>query len=269
MDEYGARRISNVEITELIKQDGRVCGAVGLPCPRRRALRVPGRGRGAVRAYRRLEAVLPVQHLRGRRGHAGFPCRGQAAQYGVSPALERARAVRLGRADGHAALRGAFLNGNGEDFMRGYSPKRGAKVDPHYNIRGMALEAREGRGPVWFDTSTMSEEGVRVMTPTGGWMLLNDQKLKKIGIDFFNMKTPWMPQLNNNFGGVAADTRCRTDVPGLYVAGARSAFIPACTWGDGIPASPAPPAISRGKRPPLMRGMFVRTTWTWPPRRKA
>ena len=29
MNEYGARRISNVEITELIRKDGRVCGAVG------------------------------------------------------------------------------------------------------------------------------------------------------------------------------------------------------------------------------------------------
>lgn len=33
------------------------------------------------------------------------------------------------------------------------------------------------------------------------------------------MKTEWMPQLNNDFGGIAADTRCRTGVPGLYAAG--------------------------------------------------
>lgn len=114
-------------------------------------------------------------------------------------------------------------------------------MDPHYNIRGMALEAREGRAPVRFDTSTMSEEGIRVMTPTGGWMLLNDQKLKKLGIDFFNMKTEWMPQLNNDFGGIAADTRCRTGVPGCMRRAARSACIRAYTWAVGIPASPAPP----------------------------
>ena len=38
-----------------------------------------------------------------------------------------------------------FLNGEGEDFMRRYSPKLGAKADPHYNVRGMAFEVRAGR----------------------------------------------------------------------------------------------------------------------------
>ena len=61
-----------------------------------------------------------------------------------------------------------FLNGEGEDFMRRYSPKLGAKADPHYNVRGMAFEVRAGRGPIYFDTSTMSPEGVEIMTPTGG-----------------------------------------------------------------------------------------------------
>ncbi len=219
MDEYGARRISNVEITELIKQDGRVCGAVGF------------HARGGAPCVFRAGAVVLCAHTGGwKQSYLSNTCAGEGAMlaFHAGARLRNMEFLQHWNVPVQFAWEGQtgmlpygarFLNGNGEDFMRWYSPKRGAKVDPHYNIRGMALEAREGRGPVWFDTSTMSEEGVRVMTPTGGWMLLNDQKLKKIGIDFFNMKTPWMPQLNNNFGGVAADTRCRTDVPGLYVAG--------------------------------------------------
>lgn len=34
-----------------------------------------------------------------------------------------------------------FLNREGWDFMLRYSPERGSKVDPHYNIRGMPLVA--------------------------------------------------------------------------------------------------------------------------------
>ena len=117
-----------------------------------------------------------------------------------------------------------FVNNKGEDFMKRYSPVRGAKADPHYNIRGMVLETRAGNGPTCFDTSTMTEEGVRVMTPTGGWMLLNSDKLKKLGIDFFHQKTEWMPQFQYVFGGMKTDLECRTGVQGLYAAGRASSL---------------------------------------------
>lgn len=219
MNEYGARRLSNVEITQLIKKDGRVCGAVGF------------HARSGVPCVFRAGAVVLCTHAGGwKQSYLANTCAGEGAMLALEAGarLRNMEFLQHWNVPVQFAWEGQtgmlpygarFLNRDGEDFMKKYSPKRGAKVDPHYNIRGMALEAREGRGPVWFDTSTMSEEGVRVMTPTGGWMLLNDQKLKKLGIDFFNMKTEWMPQLNNDFGGVAADTRCRTGIPGLYVAG--------------------------------------------------
>lgn len=51
----------------------------------------------------------------------------------------------------------------------------------------------------------MSPEGIEIMTPTGGWMKLNDTKLKELGIDFFKSKTEWMPQVLTSFGGTVAD----------------------------------------------------------------
>lgn len=219
MREYGARRVSNVEITDLILQDGRVRGAAGF------------HARGAEPCIFRAKAVVLCTHVGGwKQYYLSNTCAGEGA------ALAFAAGARLRNMEflqdwnvpvqfawegqtGMLPYGARFLNGEGEDFMLRYSPERGSKVDPHYNIRGMALEAREGRGPIWFDTSTMSEEGVKVMTPTFGWMLLNAQKLEKIGIDFFHMKTEWMPQLHYSFGGVDGDTRGRTGVPGLFVAG--------------------------------------------------
>ena len=124
-----------------------------------------------------------------------------------------------------------FLNGEGEDFMRRYSPKLGAKADPHYNVRGMAFEVRAGRGPIYFDTSTMSPEGVEIMTPTGGWMKLNDTKLKELGIDFFKSKTEWMPQVLTSFGGTVADKDGWSGVPGLFVAGRARSVTPGVYMG--------------------------------------
>ena len=50
-------------------------------------------------------------------------------------------ALRLGRTDRSCCRYGArFVNSKGEDFMKKLFPKlRGAKSDPHYNIRGMVL----------------------------------------------------------------------------------------------------------------------------------
>lgn len=220
----GVRRVSNIQIVRLIKRDGRVVGAAGfhtrsgMPCViRARAvilctntggfklsyLSNTSAGEGTLLAYEAGATFQNMEFLQNWTCPVAFAWEGQT---GMLPYGAR------------------FVNKDGEDFMKKYSPMRGAKSDPHYNIRGMVLETRAGKGPTCFDTSTMSAEGIEVMTPTGGWMLLNDQKLKKLGIDFFHQKTEWMPQFQYIFGGMVTDTDCRTGVPGLYAAG-RSASL--------------------------------------------
>ncbi len=215
----GVRRLSTMQIVKLIKRDGRVVGAVGfhtrsgLPCVIKAGsvilctntggfklsyLSNTSAGEGSLLAYEAGATFQNMEFLQNWTCPVAFAWEGQT---GMLP---------------HGAR---FVNARGEDFMKKYSPLRGAKSDPHYNIRGMVLEERAGNGPTYFDTSTMSEEGIRVMTPTGGWMLLNDQKLKNLGIDFFHQKTEWMPQFQYIFGGLKTDLNCRTGIPGLYAAG--------------------------------------------------
>lgn len=114
---------------------------------------------------------------------------------------------------------GKFLNALGEDFMRRYSPRYGAKGDPHYNVRGMAHEVLEGRGPIYFDPSGMSDEDKEIMRPKAGWMKLNDEKLKALGIDFFHQKTVWIPQIVHSYGGMDVGSGYATCRPGLFGAG--------------------------------------------------
>ncbi len=114
---------------------------------------------------------------------------------------------------------GKFLNALGEDFMKRYSPRYGAKGDPHYNVRGMAHECLEGRGPIYFDPNGMSEEDKEIMRPKAGWMKLNDDKLKALGIDFFHQKTVWIPQIVHSYGGMETGPGYATGMPGLYGAG--------------------------------------------------
>jgi len=112
-----------------------------------------------------------------------------------------------------------YINEQGEAFMDRYSPKYGANTDPHYITMAMAYETREGRGPIYFDLSQMTEENIKLVEPKAGWQLLNHQKLSDMGMNFFTSKTEWMPQLLTDFGGLDTDLYGQTAVAGLFAAG--------------------------------------------------
>lgn len=117
-----------------------------------------------------------------------------------------------------------FVNVRGEPFMEKYSPALGTNTDPHYVVRAMAVEAREDRGPFYLDCSRMKPENRELMKPKGGWMQLNYEKLKELGMDFFEQKLEWMPQVNESIGGIVTNVKCQTSVPGLFAAGTLVTF---------------------------------------------
>lgn len=231
LQELGVERIGRTEITEILKDGERVCGAAGFNMQSGAPVLIAAK------------AVVLAAHNGGWKGsYLLNTCAGEGAalSYGAGARLRNMEFIenwnvpKLFAWEGQTGMLpyGArFLNGEGEDFMRRYSPKLGAKADPHYNVRGMAFEVREGRGPIYFDTSSMSPEGVEIMTPTGGWMKLNDEKLKELGIDFFQSKTEWMPQVLTSFGGTVADRNGATGVPGLFVAGRARSVTPGVYMG--------------------------------------
>ena len=231
LQELDVKRMGRVEITRLIKDQGRVVGAAGF------------HGQSGASILIRAKAVILAAHAGGWKGsYLLNTCAGEGSLLAYEAGatlrnmefIENWNVPKLFAWEGQTGLlpHGArFLNGKGEDFMRRYSPKLGAKADPHYNVRGMAFEVMAGRGPIWFDTSTLSEKGIRDMTPTGGWMKLNDTKLKALGIDFFHQTTEWMSQVLTCFGGVKADKKGFTGVPGLYVAGRARSVTPGVYMG--------------------------------------
>ena len=231
LQELGVKRMGRVEITRLLKDGERVVGAVGF------------HGQSGASVVIRAKAVILATHSGGWKGsYLLNTCAGEGSLLAYEAGatlrnmefIENWNVPKLFAWEGQTGLlpHGArFLNGKGEDFMRRYSPKLGAKADPHYNVRGMAFEIMAGRGPIWFDTSTLSEKGIRDMTPTGGWMKLNDTKLKALGIDFFHQTTEWMSQVLTCFGGIKADKHGYTGVPGLYVAGRARSVTPGVYMG--------------------------------------
>lgn len=112
-----------------------------------------------------------------------------------------------------------FANKDGEDFMKKYSPNFGSNTDPHYVTLGMAFEARKGKAPIYFDISDLDKSKIDVIKPKHGWQVLNYEKLKEKGLDFFEDKIEWVPKVTGNYGGIVTDVYGHTGVDGLYAAG--------------------------------------------------
>lgn len=112
-----------------------------------------------------------------------------------------------------------FVNNQGESFMERYSPVLKANTDPHFTTIAMAMEIREGRGPIYFDISQIDPANTVLLKPQSGWQMLNYEKLRDMGMDLFRDNTQWVPQMTISYGGMDAGIHGETNVPGLFAAG--------------------------------------------------
>lgn len=112
-----------------------------------------------------------------------------------------------------------FVNAKGEPFMEKYSPVLGVNTDPHFITIAMAMEIRAGRGPIYFDISRINPDDLILLKPQNGWQLMNYEKLCKLGMDLFRDNTEWLPQMTISYGGMEAGIKGTTNLEGLFAAG--------------------------------------------------
>jgi succinate dehydrogenase/fumarate reductase flavoprotein subunit len=216
-ERLGVKRLGRTLVTDLIKNDGSVVGATGFDV-----------FTGEFLIFKTNAVVLAT-------GQAGWKStKATSSGEGMWMAIRAGAEVsncEFGSVGTHARLfewegkskmlpLGArFVNAAGESYMDRYSPRFGSNTDGQFNVKCMALEAREGRAPFYFDTSKVTEQDIELVKPHSGWQLLNYEKLKRLGIDVFRDNTEWIPQPTALFAGIMADARGRTSVPGLFVGG--------------------------------------------------
>src|SRR5919112_3816696 len=113
---------------------------------------------------------------------------------------------------------GILLNSKGERFMKNYDPER-MELGPRdvvaraiYNeiISGSSTE----HGGVWLDVTHLRKEVIQERLTT-----MYEQFQRLDGIDISKEKMQVGPTAHYSMGGIVVDTKCRTEVKGLFAVG--------------------------------------------------
>jgi succinate dehydrogenase/fumarate reductase flavoprotein subunit len=102
--------------------------------------------------------------------------------------------------------------------MERYSPTLKSNIDYYYLTRAMALEARQGRAPFYFDHTTMKPDDLAAYKDRTGWMATNIERLGEAGIKAIDEPQEWMPSILKVMG-IKTDSQMQTIVPGLFAGG--------------------------------------------------
>ena len=221
MDRLGVNYRSRVQISGLVKDDtGRVIGAVGFDYCTGDFLEISARC-----------VVMAAGPASWKPGYNGNTSTGEWVQlcyengckmrnFDTLTVMNAPRKFFWEGQGIYLAFGAKFVNARGEDFMARYSPVIGSDTDNNYICRGMAMEIKAGRGPIYFDLSGVPADKMGFVRPNAGNQLLNHTKLKAEGINFLIDKDiEFIPQVQLTNGGIWTDIKGRTGVPGLYAAG--------------------------------------------------
>lgn len=109
-----------------------------------------------------------------------------------------------------------MTNALGERFMLKYSAD-GERVNKDVLARAIAKELREGRGTerggVWFDNRGVDPE--RMLSAYAPFV----KRYENVGIDLLTTPVEVANAAHTSLGGIKVNSRCETDVKGLFAAG--------------------------------------------------
>ena len=121
---------------------------------------------------------------------------------------------------------GRLLNAQGETFMENYHPDANA-AEIHELTRAMVREAEKAHGPPFY--LEMGDAWKTRIGPAlagiGGFMPINLARLEAEGIDLAE-RQEWVPAVQTLRGGVRIEPDGQSDLPGLFAAGMTEALDP-------------------------------------------
>ncbi len=113
---------------------------------------------------------------------------------------------------------GILLNSRGERFMKNYYPQRMELGPRDVVARSIYNEIVSGRGTkhggIWLDVTHLSKAKILERLPS-----MYDQFKRIAGVDISKEKMEVAPTAHYSMGGVKVDSKCQTNVKGLFAVG--------------------------------------------------
>lgn len=224
------RFYSKIMITDLIKNDGRIAGAVGIH-----------RITGKPVLFKSRAVILAAADCSFRGNYACVEAvTGDAFRLafdaGVSLSnmeflVNNTGSPRYGFEGTGVAMKmgGKILNARMEEFMEQYHPD-GSEAEINYLVQAMTEEVMKGNGPPFYldMTSLRSKIGRRLFWDrnTSGFMRKFMRALDEYGVDVNAQPQEWLPVIQTLRGGIRTDTDGMSELPGLFASGMSQAVDP-------------------------------------------
>ena len=229
--DVGAELVERVMVTHLFVHEGRVVGALGLQTRTgeltlftARAIILAAGGCG-FKGY-----FIGHHNLTGEAHYMAFKAGVWLRNLDQAMSNTTARNLDIHGLSHMVGSGGRFLNKNGEEFMWRYDPEVGSRARLTKLVIGMAKEVKAGRGPIYMDLTGVTPEDQAMLhriLPEGF------RAFERMDIDPFKEKVEWMPSFEGSLihgGGVHINTRCESNLPGLYAVGDASCTPEHGTW---------------------------------------
>ncbi|HVP76844.1 MAG TPA: FAD-binding protein [Thermodesulfobacteriota bacterium] len=219
--ESGARILDRIMVTDLLKQDGRVSGAVGFDTRNRdfytfkAKATVVATGSGAFKVPGWTDAYWTADGD-AMSYRAGGEIVGKEFGGKDGGTLKDFSSARIGVIGGY----NRFVNAEGNPFISTYARKY--ETESHRMISSL-FEVHAGRGPIFVDFESATPEerqrAAKAIEANGlNWLAervgFDVNKAGKVEIEFGS----WVGNQPSQ-GGVLINTKCESVLPGLYAAG--------------------------------------------------
>ncbi len=208
----GIRVLDDVTLVELLTNEDAVVGAVALDCARNELVVIKSSSTIlATGTYSQIFAPTTVDRF-----ETGD---GQAAAFRAGAELIDMESTQFVSTSIGFPPGSKFLNTRGEQFLERYGIVNPRSVTKEELCYAIGMEIQEGRaterGAIYIDLTEPLNDGAPDL-----WVWLAREHKERPGAE-----DPWKepvqstPQMHTTIGGVRVNTRCETNVPGLYCAG--------------------------------------------------
>jgi len=134
-----------------------------------------------------------------------------------------------------ASQGGIFKNKLSERFMTKYDPVLKEATTLDILAKAMAIEIREGRGPIYFDLTGLKKEDREITSNLLGPLM---KAIESSDVNFFEEQLEWIPSFTGSIGAATAglwiDANYETNINNLFAVG--DAASKACYLGARVGA---------------------------------